>query len=546
MHKAGCFPRSSGFHDTLEESLRQIEAHGINPRRVRFLFIQPPFPEHYLGDFPVYEPLHVHILEAVTRDLAETRLFDGRIDSEKDFVRMLKEYRPEIVGSTTHMAGEIHRVKELLETAKNHVPGVLTIVGGQHATLLPEDLYDPCVDLICIGPGEETFREVVQAHIDGRDFTEIDGLAVKQDRKYVLTKPRRLRSGTFSWPALDWTLVSDRYRSRYFTFDQCPTIYTITTSGCPYRCKFCSLWAAARGTYRKRSPEDIVDDICSQPQPYAHLTDDNTFHDEEHAMEIYRLLKARGVKKKIMAYARTDTIVKRPESLEKWCEVGLQALVVGMEGVTDRHLEAMNKRTNVDVNIQAHRILEELKIENWAHFVMMPDFRKEDFDRVWDFVDGMNMPYPVFVPMTPIPGTPLFFEAKEKGELSVFDYGFYNLTYMVFKTAIPKEEWYRHYLNLYKKSCSPRTLWRRRTSPSFRIAPALGRAFLFRRAVWRGHSHIRKQLEMERELSYEDIEHTLPPSLRRDYVPDKYYNAPTMAQLRENEAAGMPVTADSL
>lgn len=537
MYWTGCVQPSSRHSDRIGESLRRIGEHGLNPSRVRFLFIQPPFPRHYLGDFPVYEPLHVHILEAVTRDLAETRLFDGRLDSEKEFMRVLNDYKPDIVGATTHMAGEISRVKELLAIAKTVRPDALTIVGGQHATLLPEDLYDPDVDLLCIGPGEETFREVVETFISRGDFENVHGLAVRKGREYALTPPRAVRSGTFSWPPLDWNLVSGRYKRKYFTFEQCPTVYTITTSGCPYRCSFCSLWAAARGTYRRRSPEEIVNDIASQPQPYAHLTDDNTFHDEDHAMEIYRLLKKRGVRKKIMAYARTDTIVKRPESLEKWCEVGLGALVVGMEAVTDRHLDSMNKRTNVDMNVRAHEILEEMGIENWAHFVMMPDFRKEDFDRVWDFVDRMNMTYPVFVPMTPIPGTPLFFEMKEQGKLSVFDYGFYNLTYMVMHTDIPKEEWYRHYMDLYRKSCSPRTLWRRRKSPSFHIAPALGRAFLFRRAVWRSGPHIREQLELERNVRYEIIEHTLPPSLRRDYRADKYYNATTVAGMRECEAA---------
>ncbi|MFC1672006.1 B12-binding domain-containing radical SAM protein [Planctomycetota bacterium] len=515
----------------------------MTTRKLRFLFVQPPFPRHYLGDFPVYEPLHVHILEAVTRDLAETRLFDGRFDSEEDFVRVLREYQPDIVGATTHMSGEIHRVKDLLAIAKKLRPGTLTIAGGQHATLLPEDLYDTCIDLVCIGPGEETFREVVETFASGGDFTKVDGLAVRGEKGYVLTSPRKICSGTFSWPALDWNLVSKRYKKKYFTFDHCPTIYTITTSGCPHRCSFCSLWAATRGTYRRRAPEEIVDDIVSQPQPYAHLTDDNTFHDEDHAMEIYRLLKERGVKKKIMAYARTDTIVKRPELLQKWAEVGLGALVVGMEAVTDKHLDSINKRTSVDVNIQAHRILENLGIENWAHFVIMPDFQKEDFDNVWDFVDSHNMPYPVFVPLTPIPGSPLFFEAKEKGQLSVFDYGFYNLTYMVMKTALPKEKWYEYYISLYKKSCSPRTLWRRRKSPSFRLAPALGRAYLFRRAVARGYAHIREQLHLERTVRYEDVEHTLPPSLRSDYIPDKYYNAPTLGAMKQTEAFVVPAAS---
>ena len=44
---------------------------------------------------------------------------------------------------------------------------------------------------------------------------------------------------------------------------------------------------------------------------------------------------------------------------------------------------------------------------------------------------------------------------------------------------------------------------------------------------------IKEQIGLERDVRYDDIEHTLPPSLRRDYVPNKYYNAPTLARMEE-------------
>jgi hypothetical protein len=112
---------------------------------------------------------------------------------------------------------------------------------------------------------------------------------------------------------------------------------------------------------------------------------------------------------------------------------------------------------------------------------------------------------------------------------------------MVMKTDLPKEEWYRHFRGLYKRTCSPRTLWRRRKSPTFNLRPALGRAFVMGRCMSKINSMMREQIELERTVRYEDIEHTLPPSLRSDYVPDKYYNAPTLAALKEAEEAAAAV-----
>jgi hypothetical protein len=54
--------------------------------------------------------------------------------------------------------------------------------------------------------------------------------------------------------------------------------------------------------------------------------------------------------------------------------------------------------------------------------------------------------------------------------------------------------------------------------------------------VWKVKQHLHEQLEMERTQKYEEIEHTLPPSLRRDYRTDKYYNAPRVADMDQYKA----------
>jgi hopanoid C-3 methylase len=503
----------------------------LNRRKLRFLFVQPHFHRHYVRFFPVYEPLHGLLLGAVAGDLADTRIFDRRFDTDQNLMRLVRDYQPDIVGFTVHTAGEIFSIKHLAALVKKTMPRCLTIVGGQHATLLPEDLFGEEIDLVCIGPGEETFREVVEALAGSGDLTSVCGLAVRDGENYVITPPRIVCAGQF-----DRSLLPPRYLRHYsFCFEHRTTVYTITTAGCPHRCKFCSLWAANRGIYRRREPAEIVEDIASQAQPYVHLTDDNTFDHAAHAHEIARLLKKRGLRKKILAYARSDTILRSYDLLKEWREAGLGALVVGMEAVSDRQLQSINKRASVEVNVQAHRILEELGIENWAHFVIMPEFSREDFQAVWDFVDRLQITYPVFCVMTPVPGTPLFFEMKAQQKITCFDYGFYNLQYMVAETKLPKEEWYRHFVELYRKSCSWSTLRRRTASPAFHWRPALGRALIFGRSMRLIEPHYREQIEMERSTRYEEIEAGLPPSLRRDYKPDKYYNASTLSEVIDRE-----------
>ncbi len=508
--------------------------------RPKVLFVQPDYYRYFVQYLPNYEPLVCLLLAACVKDLAECRVFDRRFDSERNLRKVIREFQPDIVATRTHTAGEIFTALRIMKVAKEEDAAITTVIGGQHPTLLPEDLFASQTDVICIGPGEEAIREIVQTRAEygaSADYSGIAGLAVRWGEHYIFSPARPPCSGTISWPTIDHSLA-DSYRKHYFnTFHAKPVGFTLTSMGCPYRCKFCSLWVAARGTYRRRSPEEIVEDLAGQPYDFIHITDDNTFHNEAHAMEVLRLLRKRNVKKQYLAYARADTIVSKPHLFEAWKEVGLAELVVGMEACTDGHLDFLNKRTSEDENVRAHRELERIGIRNWAHFIVMPDFEVKDFDRIWNFIEELNICYPIFVPLTPIPGTPLFFEAKDRGDLTTYDYGFYNLMYMTMKTRLPKRVFYRKMMELYAKSSSAWTLRkRRRTSPTYDDHIFRTRARMGHRMIPRYMMNALRQLWHEKWFSYDEAEADLPPSLRRDYKPVNYYNAPTVAAMELPEA----------
>lgn len=499
-------------------------------KKLKFLFIQPNWDRRYVVAFPTYEPLHGLLFAGILRDIADSVIFDRRFDTDENLIKLVKDMKPDWVGITIHTGGEISNIKSLAKIVKENCPQALISVGGQHATLLPEDFFNENIDIIGIGPGEETIRELGETMLANGDLSKISGIAIKKEKNnYEFTPPRIIKNGKLSWPEFDYSLINKKYKKNYgFIFENNRNnIYTATTSGCPHRCEFCSLWAAARCTFKYREASEVVRDIKLQPQTYVHLTDDNTFFNEENAMDIYRLLKKDNIKKKILAYARTDTIVNNTKLIERWKEIGLGALVVGMEAVSDSKLKAFNKKSSVDINIEAQKVLDRLGIECWAHFVITPDFIQEDFDELWEFVDKYNVTYPVYVAYTPVPGTPLFFEMKEKKKLTSFDYAYYNLQYMPVKTALPKEKWYENFWSLYLKSASNRTLLKRMIqSPQFHFIPAIGRAHIMGKKTYTQMiPNIKEQIHLEETLKYEEIEHTLLPSLRSDYNPVNYYNS---------------------
>lgn len=477
-------------------------------KKPKVLITYPNFHKYYVPFLPFYEPFVAVLLGTLIEDMAEVQIFDRRYETEHAWVKKLKEFKPDMIACRIHTSGEIFTAHRMLKIAKEIDPKVITIIGGQHPTLLPDDFNQPCFDLICIGPAEETFPEVVKQITENKSFDNIKGLAIRKENGFVLTQERPQKSGEFNWPKLNRELAA-KYRKHF------KQGITVTTHGCPHRCKFCSLWFTAKGTYKLRNAEAVADDIASLPWKHIYIADDNTFHDHRHALALYEAIKSRGIKKYYGAYARTDSIAEHPEVFEKWKQIGLHALVVGFEVVTEEGLRDLNKKTSLENNIKTIEILNRLKIYNYAHFIIFPHFLPKDFQELWKFINKYKISQPYFVPLTPTPGTILFKEAKENRELSIYNYGFYNLEYMVYKTVLPKWRFYFEYLSLWFKCISPFFYLRIMKYISF---PAyLYRMAILLRAFPLYIKNAMEQIIEEKTVKYEDIKDKLPPSLRENY-----------------------------
>jgi radical SAM superfamily enzyme YgiQ (UPF0313 family) len=70
---------------------------------------------------------------------------------------------------------------------------VLTVVGGHHATVVPEDFASPDIDLIVMGEGVFTFKEIVARFERGEGFEGVPGVAFKGDGALVKTAPAPVR-----------------------------------------------------------------------------------------------------------------------------------------------------------------------------------------------------------------------------------------------------------------------------------------------------------------------------------------------------------------
>ena len=371
---------------------------------------------------------------------------------EKNFKRKLKKFNPDIVGTSSYITG-VNEVIKICRTIKNWKPRCLTVVGGVHASLVPEDFADPSIDLIVLGDGTARMAEIVDNYSSGRPFDSIPGLAI------VLSNNMIQRTGQSVYminpdklPLPRRDLLSHLRHRYYYLFHQ-PVTLMKTTWGCWYKCNFCFNWKVTSGIPYMRSPESIVEEIQTITTEDIYIVDDIFLIKPERLREIARLLKQNNIHKKYLVYSRSDFISENEDIIKAWAEIGLSAVIVGLEATTDPELVSMNKQCSVDYNRKAIEILRRNEIDIYASLIPLPDYSREDWDRLLNFILGTGLYYVNISPLTPMPGTEIWEEYKDRIVVSRKAHALWDLSHSVLPTKLPLEEFYKMLLRTYAKTC---------------------------------------------------------------------------------------------
>lgn len=444
---------------------RSREPAGPGSSRLRVLLINPPCEARTIGlrHIAKLEPLGLEMIGAGVKDQCEVRLVDLEV-APGDLAEALLEFRPDIAGVTAEIVHRSSAIEALRQVKAAH-PGCLTVAGGHHPTMKPSDFADPAVDLIVIGEGVETFREICAARARGDDdFRGIAGLAIPQaDGTVSLTATRPLPTDMNSYPFPDRGLT-ERYRARYFYLFERSAAAVRTSFGCPHHCVFCSVRVYSQGRFIPRSPELVFEEIKALREEFVVFCDDHSFVDPERMRTLARLLIDAGIKKRYFVYARTDSIVKNRDVFELWAKAGLKLVMAGLEAVDEDALKRAGKQTSAHVNEEAVKIAGELGFHLSAGFLVEPSFEREDFEKIDQYVARRpSILLTEYTPLTPFPGTPLYRQISD--QLLTHDPALFDLQHFVLPTKLPSRELYRLQLEYYGRSIRRVILHLLRTTP---------------------------------------------------------------------------------
>lgn len=393
------------------------------------------------------EPLGLEMIGAALGG-HEVRLVDlmGGIG---DLDKALRQFEPEAVGISCGFTVDVYQTQRVAARVKASKSRPFVFIGGHHASLSPADFRESAVDAIVVGEGEVTAARLVQALQSGDSLEGVSGLILNRDGVQVSTGPRALVNDldTLPFPARS---LSESYRRRYYLGFNRPLSSVETARGCPYRCSFCSVWRFYEGKTRTKSPERAVAEIEATTGQDVLVTDDNFLLDVNRAAEIARLLEARGVKRRYYIQARSDAIVRYPDLILQWKRLGLRGIFIGVEKTDEQGLNEVNKHNTVENNEAALEFCRQHGIGVTASFIVDPDFTAADFARLRDYIKRWNIGTPSFTVLTPLPGTDLFAQFKDK--LTTTNYELFDLLHAVVPTRLSLRDFYREFAYLYASS----------------------------------------------------------------------------------------------
>ena len=320
------------------------------------------------------------------------------------------------------------------EFRKRKIP---VVIGGIHPTVLPEEAALHA-DSVVIGEGEDLWIQLLQDFDQGKlqsvyrmvDFPDISRL-----------------------PPLDRSYLKAKY-----------VIKTIqTTRGCPYNCNYCAVTHLNGGKYRFRDLDLVVQEIKEMKAKKFFITDDNIIGRGEkatrRAMDLFERLESEKLQ---WAAQSTITISDSSDLMTAAQKAGARALLVGLESIEPEVLKGFRKTINyrqdkADYMVNAIKRMHDHGLAVIGSFIFSPLYSTpESIDRTVDFAVKHNIDAIQIFILTPFPGSEIYEEYRDRGDLVMTNYPedweAYNGFAVVYKTkTMTDEEMYRKMFESYRR-----------------------------------------------------------------------------------------------
>ena len=273
---------------------------------------------------------------------------------EVDEIIKLIDNKTEIIGISSMFSHEWPYVRDSIKLIKEKFPKAKIIVGGEHATALPEYCLRDCnsIDYISLGEGEETWSELVNNK--NNNFDNIPGLAYLKNNDFIKSELRkRIRHiDGIPWP--DWeTFPIEPYLDNAVSFGPGSgrNMPILASRGCPYECTFCSNPLMFGRRYYTREIADLINQIKFYIEKYKvtglQFYDLTAIVKKKWVIEFCTALKENNINLEWSLPSGTRSEALDLEVIKALASVNLKYLVYAPESGSAKTLELIKKKIKI-------------------------------------------------------------------------------------------------------------------------------------------------------------------------------------------------------
>jgi len=389
---------------------------------------------HYYDDGRTYAkrdvliPYQLITLAAHVRERGvDVRIFDGEVDlwSQEELAMAILEWQPHFVGLTSTTA-DICLALSVCERIKMADSAIVTILGGPHASAVPEDVARHAfVDYVVAGDGEYPLDIVINRESNGAlsgliagqlsndlfaeaETAHFPGKIIRGKLKSLLRQPM---------PAHDML----DYRKYHFTDPirgRGPAASIMSSRGCPYDCTFCF----HDRRWRTRTVEQFIEEIAYLAEhkgiKFFYVYDDTFTRNKKRALRILSAIgRLNAEDLHFQCLTRGDMIDE--ELVDAFANARFVRVSFGVESGSDRILRLAGKRIRKKDYRKSIRMLRQAGILTRASLILGHPFETEaEVQETIAFATELELIHANFNIMTPYPGTAVYEMAKRNQGIS--------------------------------------------------------------------------------------------------------------------------------
>lgn len=342
---------------------------------------------------------------------------DGISPLAPDLIRQLaasEAGRP--VFGLTSLTLQAARAKELRSMILSVAPGAAVIVGGIHATAMPEEFLEAGFEYVFTGEADSVITELVKGLSEQKDVSSVKGLCFRdKDGSFHRNGPAELVD------------LKDVPPFPYHLFEKELGHYdlgaVLSSRGCPYQCIFCSQRSITGLRYRTRPVQHVLDELKHVVETFGidfvTFFDDNFVVDKRRMQELCEGIIAFGYAGRVrfMCQMRGDAASR--ETLNILKSAGFVAVSFGIETGSERLAITIKKGETVAQNAAAVRLAHAMGFQTLGTFIIgFPTETEEDRRQTVSLAMSLPLDVVRINIAIPYPGTPFYWMVKDKITIS--------------------------------------------------------------------------------------------------------------------------------